>query len=313
MRETCCPASFARSADWRRLTQGLLLIACATLCTARDAQAQFSFLPFATKKDPNQATSSRAARQDAVKSVPWDQLDERTTEKVNTVLDDVTIYRRLATQTIECDSDLYRLLVLNPDLIVGMWEALGISSVALERQVNGTFLANDGEGTRGQVEILYASPGIHVVYASGKYEGPMFHRPVRGQTVLILRSDYLTDAAEAQRIQCKLDVFVRLEHAGVEMLAKTFQPLVGRVADHNFKETTAFMGSLSYTAAVNPQKVDRITSRLDHVPVAAKAQLIEECDRISVEASLARNSAASTPGERTGVRKEVRVSDRFQR
>lgn len=313
MRETCCPAPLARSAHWRRIVPGLLMIACATLGAARDARAQLSFLPFAAKKDPHQATSSRAARQDAVKSVPWDQLDERSTDQVHRVLDDVAIYRRLATQSIECDYGLYRHLVENPDLIVRMWEALGISSVALERQANGTFLANDGEGTRGRVEVLYASPEMHVVYAAGKYEGPMFHRPVRGQSVLILRSHYFPDSPESQRIQCQLDVFVRLEHAGVEMLAKTFQPLVGRVADHNFKETTAFMASLSYTAAVNPPKVARITGRIDRVPAAAKAQLIQQCDRISVEASLARNGAASTPGEPASLRQEVRATDRVQR
>ncbi len=305
MRETHCPAAFARTARSPRRALGRLFVACVILCTGQAAQGQFSLLPFAGKKDPNQATSSRSARQEAVKAIPWKRLDERATEKINSVIDDITIYRRLAPQTIECDPDLYLLLVENPDLVVRMWETLGISSVALEREPSGTFLANDGEGTKGRVELLHASAGTHLVYATGRYEGPMFHRAVRGQSVLLLRSEYLDTDGEAPRIRCTLDVFVRLEHAGVEMLAKTFQPLVGKVADHNFKETTAFMGSLSYTAASNPPKVDRITSRLERVPPLAKAHLVELCDRIAVEATLARNDAASTRGGR-----EVRVSDR---
>lgn len=305
MRETCCPAALARPIGRRGRLWGWLLAAGVLASAAAHAQGQISLLPFVGKKDPNQATSSRSARQEAEKAMPWKRIDGQSSARVQTVLDDVTIYRRLAPQTIECDPDLYLHLVENPDLVVRMWEALGISAVSLERDSNGTFLASDGEGTKGRVELLYASPGLHVVYATGRYEGPLFHRPVRGQSVMMLRSEYLDDDSPTQRIRCTLDVFVRLEHAGVEMLAKTFQPLVGKVADHNFKETTAFMGSLSYTAAVNPAKVDRITGRLERVPPLAKAHLDELCDRIAVEASLARNGAASTRGG-----KEVRVSDR---
>lgn len=307
---------FARVVTRRLVLKGLLAassIVCGLALGGNEAHGQLPLLSLGGKKDPNQATSSRAARKEVIEALPWDELNERATAKLNSVLDDVTIYRRLPTQTIECDPALYRYLITNPDIVVGIWDALGISSVALERQAGGAFLANDGEGTRGRVEFLYAGSTTHIVFATGNYDGPLFHRPVRGDSVMVLRSEYLGGDNMPQRIRCKLDVFVRLEHAGVEMLAKTFQPLVGRVADHNFKETTAFLSSLSYTAAVNPPKVDRITTRLVRVPDNVRAGFSQLCDDIAVEASLARNSAASTRGRATGLEHEVRVSDGVQR
>lgn len=302
-----------RAVTRRRLLLGGALVAATTFC-GHTVRAQLPFLTFGGKKDPNQATSSRSARKEVTEAIPWEELDDRATDKLNAVLDDVTIYRRLPTQTIECDAALYRYMIANPDLVVNIWAALGISSVALERQAGGGFLANDGEGTRGRVEFLYAGADMHIVYASGKYEGPLFHRPVRGNSVMILRSEYLRATADApRRIRCKLDVFVRLEHAGVEMLAKTFQPLVDRVADHNFKETTAFLASLSYTAASNPPKIDRITTKLVNVPDDVRNNFTYLCDQIAVEATLARNSAASTRGRTATLDQEVRVSDGLQR
>jgi hypothetical protein len=301
-----------RAVSRRGFLLGGALFAAATLCGSA-AEAQLPLLNLGGKKDPNQATSSRSARNEVIEALPWDELDDRSTDKLNSVLDDITIYRRLPSQTIECDADLYRYLLANPDIVVGIWEALGISAVALERQAGGAFLANDGEGTQGRVELLYAGPKMHVVYATGKYDGPLFHRPVRGNSVMVLRSDYLRSEGTPPRIRCTLDVFVRLDHAGVEVLAKTFQPLVGRVADHNFKETTAFMSSLSYTAAVNPPKVDRITTKLVKVPDPVRRDFAYLCDQIAVEATLARNSAASTPGRAVGLEQEVRASDGLQR
>jgi hypothetical protein len=312
MQDSCWIAPLARAAGLRRLALGALLVA-AIMGGNAESRGQIPLLAFGGKKDPNQATSSRSARQEVVKALPWDQMDEPTADKINAVLDDITIYRRLPTQTIECDATLYRYLIVNPDVVVGIWEALGISAVSLSRQPNGTFLANDGEGTRGRVEFLYASPEIHIVYANGNYDGPMFHRPVRGKSVLVLRSEYFQGEDGAPRIRCKLDVFVRLEHAGVEMLAKTFQPLVGKVADHNFKETTAFMASLSYTAAVNPQKVDRISTKLVGIPDNVRTDFMSLCDELAVEASPSRNRDASTPGQTVNLQQDVRSYDGVQR
>jgi hypothetical protein len=312
MQDSCWIAPLARAAGLRRLALGALLVA-AIMGGNAESRGQIPLLAFGGKKDPNQATSSRSARQEVVKALPWDDMDEPSADKINAVLDDITIYRRLPTQTIECDATLYRYLVVNPDIVVGIWEALGISAVSLSRQPNGTFLANDGEGTRGRVEFLYASPEMHIVYANGNYDGPMFHRPVRGKSVLVLRSEYVRGEDGAPRIRCKLDVFVRLEHAGVEMLAKTFQPLVGKVADHNFKETTAFMASLSYTAAVNPQKVDRISTKLTGIPDNVRADFMSLCDELAVEASPSRNGDASTPGQTVTLQQDVRAYDGVQR
>jgi hypothetical protein len=62
-----------------------------------------------------------------------------------------------------------------------------------------------------------------------------------------------------------MDTFIDIDHAGVEMLAKTFQPLVNRAADYNFVETAAFLSQISRTSEANPTGVGRLSRKLTNL------------------------------------------------
>src|SRR5690606_18100950 len=118
--------------------------------------------------------ASRATRQEAIGSIPVEQLAAAARQKVMAVTSQTAIYRRLPTVVFECDPTLYRFLVDHPDLVVNIWEVLGISQVSLRRTGDHTFKADDGVGTLGDVEFLYRGKNLHIVYADGSYEGKLF-------------------------------------------------------------------------------------------------------------------------------------------
>jgi hypothetical protein len=80
--------------------------------------------------------------------------------------------------------------------------------------------------------------------------------------VLVLKSGYVQETNGRHYITSRMDTFVDIEHAGVELLAKTLQPLVHRTADFNFVETAGFLGTISRTAEVNPTGVSRLSRKL---------------------------------------------------
>ena len=242
---------------------------------------------------PPQGTSSRAAREDAVRSIPYAQLDRAARNKISPVLANPTIFRCLPAQTIECDSNLYLFLVEHPDLVVNLWEVMGISEVALSRVAEATFDANDKAGTRGRLEYVYHGPELHVVFAEGDYTGSMLPRPVRGQCVLLLRTSYLRSSDGRDFVRCKLDAFLRLDNVGVGVLAKTFQPLVLNSADHNFRETVSFLGSVHRAAEFNHAGVQRLAERLENVDAAQREQFADLTTRVAVRAALARSRGPS--------------------
>jgi hypothetical protein len=134
--------------------------------------------------------------------------------------------------------------------------------VALERTGDDTFRATDGAGTLCDVKYCYSDHETQVIYAEGSYDGPLFSRPVRARCVLVLKCGYMRETDGRWHVTSRMDTFIDINHAGVEMLAKTLQPLVNRMADYNFVETAAFLGTISRTSETNPAGVGRLARKL---------------------------------------------------
>ena len=232
-----------------------LVIACMLLANATSARAA----------SPNQATSSRVARDEAIRSVPYEKIAPEMSEKVRSAVTHASIYRRLPIQVTDCDPDLYLFLVRHPEVVVNIWEVMKISNVALSRTGADTFRASDGAGTLCEVKFCYGDHDTHVIYAEGSYDGPLFNRPVQAKCVLVLKSGYMRETDGRYHVTSRMDTFIQIDHAGVELLAKTLQLLVHRSADYNFVETAGFLGTVSRTAEANPSGMCRLAEKLTNV------------------------------------------------
>jgi hypothetical protein len=238
------------------------------------------------------ASTSRTARRSAIASIPFDQLSPNARGKVTDLLDDVSLFRRMPSQRIEVDKELYLFLVEHPDLVVNLWQIMGISDVDLARVDDARFRADDGAGTLADVEFLYCDPQLHILYAEGAYEGALFSKPVTGKCLLVLKSTYGRTRDGAATVTCRLDAFLQLEQMGAAVLARTFQPLVGHAADHNFRETALFMQRLNGAAATNQSFIHEIADQLADVPAEDRERFSELTDRVAVEAALAKSREA---------------------
>jgi hypothetical protein len=254
--------------------------------------------------DPNKATSSREAQLAAVQSIPMDRLDAQSRAKVSAVVSDVTIYRRMPTQVIQCDPELYLFLVRHPDVVVNIWEVLGVTQLKVRQTGPETFQVADGVGTQSMIQFLYRTHDTHLIYAEGRSDGPLFTKQVRGRGLLLLKTGYIREPDGRYYITNRLDTFLQLEPGGVELLTKTFQPLVGKVADSNFVQTAGFLGSLSKTAEANSRGVQRLAGRLEHVQPEVRQEFAAISLRIAQKAA---DLAAAKPGGQ-----EPRVASRPQ-
>lgn len=245
--------------------------------------------------DWRKATTSRAARDEAIQAIPFEHLANPERGGVQQVVQNTSIYRRMPTQVIDCDPHLYGFLLEHPEVIVGIWDAMGISNVSLKRTGETTFRAADGEGTLGDIKVAYASHDKYLLYANGSYDGPLFQRPVRAQCVLLLRSGAIRETNGRHYITCRLDTFIHLQRVGVELLAKTIQPLIGRSADSNFTETMAFVASLSRAAEYNPRGVERIAGQLTGVAPLVRDDFLRVAGQVPIRSAQATNVVATRP------------------
>jgi hypothetical protein len=227
--------------------------------------------------------TSASTHDEAVRLIPLNRLPPETRSKVAAVIDNVSLYRRLPTESVDCEPDLFRFLVNNPDVLVNIWKVMGVSNVTLDRVDNDHYRCSDGDGTTARVEVVYRSAQVEVIYADGLYDGPLFPRPVRGQCVAVLQ--YTNNRQTSGRFEetAKLDTFLHVDNVGIELLAKLFQGLVGRTIDHNFAETVSFIGSVSRTAETNPRSIHRLAGKLDNVEPERRSQFVAVTDRVAMK------------------------------
>ncbi len=241
------------------------------LCTFAAITA-WADAPKTSAYDSLQGHNSQSARQNAIQILPVDKLDAQGRAKVHAVLANVTIFRRMPVRVIDCDPDMYLFLVRHPDVVVNIWNVLKISQLQLKQSRPGEFRIKEESGIAADLEYLYSSHDMHLVYAEGVYEGPMFGRLVKGSGLFLLKSGYIRETDGRYYISSRLDAFISIEPSAVEVVAKVLNPLLGVTADNNFIQTVAFAGSLSRTTELNPRSVGRLASQLNNVQPDVREQ-----------------------------------------
>jgi len=94
-------------------------------------------------------------------------------------------------------------------------------------------------------------------------------------------------------VTSRLDVFLSIDHLPAELLSKAVHPLLGKVADMNFLQSVAFVGSLSRTAELKHQSVQRLAAHLNNVEPALRGRLAELAAEIARESPDAKEVPAA--------------------
>lgn len=293
-RRTPAPSASRRKVAGRQATRLGVLVAL-TLILFRPCPLAAD--PLARlRPDPRKASTSRAARQNAVKSIPFDKLDAESRAKVVSVLRNVSFFRRMPVQVVPCDPDLFLFLVQHPDVIVNIWQVMGVTRIAMQETGPNTFSVVDPAGTKGSAEYLYSDHETQVIYSEGAYEGPLFTRPAQGRCLMVLKTGYVREPDGRYYITTRVDVFMRMENLGVDLVTKAFSPLVGKVADMNLAYTAGFFASFSRAAEKNPQAARRLADKLSTVRPEVRERLAQLAEQAAEKAAeLAERDAARQP------------------
>jgi len=261
------------------IVRGAQLVRFTTCCLAIVGLASSTLEATAGRPPTMQATTSDSARREATQAIPLKRIHTKYRRSVHNVLTNSSLYRRMPTQMVDCDPLLFTFLAKNPEMLVEMWQQMGISQVALQRTGANTFSLSDGAGTTGRLVIVEqkcddGAQNRIVMYSEGAYEGKPFKRPVRAQCVLLLRSGSVKETNGRDYVACRLDTFVRIERASIELFAKALHPWVGKTADANFADTIGFISNLSQAAEQRPATIEQLVNSLPRVTRQRQQQMV---------------------------------------
>ncbi len=224
---------------------------------------------------PGSASSPYAQRQHLIASLPMDRLTQDAQQRILNIANSPTLYRRLPTQAIDCDRDMFLFLSRNPEVLVGIWDLMGITKVQTTRTGQYQFDAEDGSGTKCKVDLVYGDPATHIYIAEGSYDGKLVAKPILGRGVFILRSSFAEGAAGGTTVTGTIDCFVQIENLGADLIARTFSGLIFRSADHNFTETARFIAQVSEASQRNPPAMIDVATRIPQVSEPTRRQFIQ--------------------------------------
>ena len=263
-----------RWACWRPLLAVICFGICFGLMTATAS----------AKPDPMAATGSKAAREEAVKAIPWRDLTQQQQRMVQYITRNATLYRRMPTRVFDCDPEIFNFLGQNPEVVTELWRKMGVCNLLLEKTSDNSYRATDSAGTTGSLRILSAkwnenSQNSVLIYAEGTYQGVPFPRPVTARTVLLLRSGSRVETNGRPYVTARLDAFVMVERLGAELVTKTLRPLIVKTADHNFVESMKFVSTFSQTAEENPRGMGRLSQKMPKLSPATQAAMVLVCQQ----------------------------------
>ncbi|NMC21412.1 MAG: hypothetical protein GYA33_13450 [Thermogutta sp.] len=224
--------------------------------------------------EPVRGVSGRDVKRAAIGQIPWEKLAPQDRERVLEVVNRSAMFRRMPGRIIQCEPGFYQFLVENPNVVVGVWQVLGVTKMRLEPRENDGYLLDDAAGTVAHVKYVLNSPSCHVVYAEGQYSGPLMLRPLQGRCVVVLNSSYIREKDGTAYVSADLDLFLQIDRAGLELLAKAMNPFFGAMAESNYQQTFAFLGSLYRTAAVRSTAMRHLAGQLTNVSPTVREQFV---------------------------------------
>lgn len=238
-------------------------------------------------------SSSKKLRQQTLQSIPFNRLNVQTREKITDILEKPSMYRRLPVTAINADPDHFRFLIRYPEVIVNIWQLMGVTKMETERTGPYTIKTNDGAGTVSSLELVYGTDDFHIFYGTGSYEGPVLKRKLTGECVLVVQSTN-QKGRDSKLVQTsQLDVFLKVNNATAGLIARTIQPLVGSTADHNFVESLKFVQRLNDTTEKNGPGVQQMSKKLNLDPQVRKKYI----DVVDLVFQRAINNAAPGPSQ----------------
>lgn len=203
----------------------------------------------ATAKKPT-GSSHRSYRAAGIKAIPFNQINVQARKRIKDVVDHTSFYRRLPVETIDADPEYFRLLVRKPELIVSIWQLMGVTQMSTERTGPYSVKTNDGAGTISDLELIYGNDRLHVFYGNGSYTGPLLKQKLSGRCVIVLQTQS-KKTATGYELTNVLDIYLRVDNATASLITRTIQPLVGTTADHNFSESLKFVQRLNQSTRAN--------------------------------------------------------------
>ena len=184
---------------------------------------------------------------------PVERVDPVWTCKLHAIVRSYTTVSTVGPIRTALSESMYRHLLDQPPFTADVIRRLQLGLYRSEARGPGRFWGDDGEGTKGIIELVYEDPAFRIYFLEGTHESRLLPH-VAGKAVVFLRIDVLRDTNAHEATDSTLVAYTKLDNRFLSGLVSLLHPLISRVVASRLQKGVETIDRLGAVMRQDPQR-----------------------------------------------------------
>jgi len=185
---------------------------------------------------------------------PVEKVADKWACRLQEVVDDSTVSNTVGPIQVALSESLYQYLLDRPPLAAGLIKRLNLGLYQSEAREPDRFWGDDGEGTKGIVQLVYQDAVSRVYYLEGSHDS-RFLPHLTGKAVVFLRMNVGHDAGGEEGMDSTLVSYTKLDNRFFSGVASLLRPLVRGIVDRKLRKAVETVNRLGLVMRQHPERV----------------------------------------------------------
>ncbi len=185
---------------------------------------------------------------------PVERVDPAWACRLQSIIQHNSIESNLGPVRTALSGALYRYLLDHPPFTAVLIRRLHLGLYQSEERGLGRFWGDDGEGSKGIVELVYEDQVSRIYFLEGTHESRLLPH-VTGKAVVFLRMGLTGDTNGHETTVSTLVAYTKLDNPVLSRLASLLHPLVSRIAASRLKKGVETVDRLGRLMGEDPRRV----------------------------------------------------------
>ncbi|MGQ0557176.1 MAG: hypothetical protein ACT4PN_14670 [Nitrospiraceae bacterium] len=185
---------------------------------------------------------------------PVERVDPAWTCRLQPIVQGHTTESKVGPIRAALSESMYHHLLDHPPFTAALMRRLNLGRYQSESRGPGRFWGDDGDGTKGIVELVYEDPASRIYFLEGTHESRLLPH-VTGKAVVFLRIGVMQDANGHEVTDSTLVAYTKLDNRFLSGLVSLLHPLVSRIVTSRLQKGVETVDRLGVAMRRDPQRV----------------------------------------------------------
>lgn len=185
---------------------------------------------------------------------PVERVDPAWICRLQPIVQNYTTESKVGPIRTALSESMYRHLLDHPPFTAALIRRLNLGRYESEVRGTGRFWGDDGEGTKGIVQLVYEDLDSRIYYLEGSHESRLLPH-VTGKAVVFLRTGVMREPNSHEAIESTLVAYTKLDNWFLAGVVALLHPLVDKIVKGRLQKGVETVNRLGVAMRQDPQRV----------------------------------------------------------